>query len=94
MLVDAGIAQAGILIPLELLNNPEQSLHIRAIGGVLLAVRRFHFQLSTNCRQLKTIFTFHAGFHLKPIISRISAIRQGGYDINNRKIPGRFLFVI
>ena len=70
------------------LNNSQQSFHICAICCSHFPIRSLHFQLSTNCRQFKSIVTFYPDLHPEPIITRVDAFAQHGNDIDNREVPG------
>jgi len=58
---------------------------IRAIRCVSLSFRRDKLLLSTNCRQFKSVLGFDSGFHLKPVIAGIGAVRQSSHDIHYGK---------
>ena len=46
-----------------------------------------HFQLSTNCRQLKPARFFLSPFHSIPVIARVFTVRQRADDIDDGKKP-------
>ena len=70
------------------LKNSLQSFHIWTICCSHFPIRSLHFQLSTNCRQFKSIVTFYPDLHPEPIITRVDAFAQHGNDIDNREVPG------
>jgi hypothetical protein len=56
---------------------------VDGIGCIAFTVGRNHFQLYTNCRQLKSACCLLTPFHCRPVFTWRIAVGQGGDNVNN-----------